>query len=643
MLQIFRSFFQSKIGIVVTLAFLGLIAFAFASSDVANTGTFGGLAGGDRVALVGDRRIDANDLSVRATDTLNRVRQEEPTMTMEAFIAEDGLRDTLDALIARASITELGQMFGLRAGDRLIDSEIASDPSLRGADGTFSADAFRTFLRQSGISEDLYRDDRAMGLYTLQLVRPLQDSTQLPEKITHRYAQMQMESRSGRIAALMATAFLPDEDPSEAQIQAFYEENSDDYIRPERRVVRYATFSEDAFGSIAAPDETQIAEYYEAQAEQFAASENRSFTQLIATTQAAAQAIVDEVNSGVTLETSARNKGLSTAVVVDITRDALTSDASQTVADAGFTAEDGALSVPAQGNLGWYVLRVDNINVIEARSLEDARDEIVETLTAANTRNALNDGIVRIEDDFSGGRSLSEVAEDLGVEVSSTQPVTAAGQIYGTQDTAPEELAPVLSVAFDMAEGRPQLAELVPGETFIIYDVSDITRSAIAPMDEITEELESAWRFDQGLKAAGEATNRIIERVEGGSSLTDAVSAEETFIPAPDRVNLSRAQVEASGQITRPVALFFSMAEGTTKPLQAEELGAWFVVELNEITSPEIEEDHPVLAATRAQLLQFLPEEMTEQFVTASQDEVDIEINDVAIDAVASLLTGQTN
>src|SRR5690606_26090906 len=45
MLQSFRNFFRSKIGIVVTLAFLALIAIAFASSDVANTGTFGGIAG----------------------------------------------------------------------------------------------------------------------------------------------------------------------------------------------------------------------------------------------------------------------------------------------------------------------------------------------------------------------------------------------------------------------------------------------------------------------------------------------------------------------------------------------------------------------------------------------------------------------
>ncbi|MBC7160051.1 MAG: SurA N-terminal domain-containing protein, partial [Porphyrobacter sp.] len=96
MLQLFRSFFKSKLGIGVTLVFLGLIAFAFASADVANVGTFGGIAGGDRVAVVGDERIDAAELSMNATSALEQVRQENPTLTMEAFVAQGGLDEVLD-------------------------------------------------------------------------------------------------------------------------------------------------------------------------------------------------------------------------------------------------------------------------------------------------------------------------------------------------------------------------------------------------------------------------------------------------------------------------------------------------------------------------------------------------------------------
>lgn len=643
MLQLFRNFFKSKIGIVVTLAFLGLIAFAFASSDVANTGTFGGVAGGDRVAVVGDRRIDSNELSVRATDALSRVRQQDPTMTMEAFIADGGLQATLESAISRAAVAELGQMFGLRAGTRLVDSEIASDPNLRGLDGQFSSENFRAFLRQQGISEDLYRNDRAMGLFAQQMITPLQLSPQLPGKISRRYAAMQLETRSGKIAAMMASAYLPEEDPTDAQLRAFYQENSNDYIRPERRVIRYAIFTEDAFARAAAPTDEQIAERYEADAALYAASENRTLTQLIATTQAAAQAIVDEVNSGTGLEASARNKGLSTTAIPAVTRAELANSTSDAVAAAAFATAEGAISAPARGELGWYVIRVDDVERIAARTLEQARDEIAATLTAEQTRTALNDGIVRVEDDFARGRNLTEVAENLGVEILSTRPVTAAGQVYGTQEAAPQELAPVLPVAFEMEEGNPQLAELVPGESFIIYDVADITRSNVAPLAEVRDEVTQAWRFAEGMKGAGEATARIMERVEAGSTLAEALRAEETFVPAPDDIRLSRAQVEASGRVTRPIALFFTMAAGTSKPLEAEELGSWFILQLDDISTPEIEDDSQVLAQTRQQLLQFVPEEITEQFVNATEAEVEIEINQVAVDAVAAFLTGQTS
>ena len=76
MLLFFRSFFKSKFGLAITFAFLALIAFAFASSDVANTGMFGGVAGGERVAVVGDERIDSAELAQSASTALDRLRQE---------------------------------------------------------------------------------------------------------------------------------------------------------------------------------------------------------------------------------------------------------------------------------------------------------------------------------------------------------------------------------------------------------------------------------------------------------------------------------------------------------------------------------------------------------------------------------------
>ncbi len=643
MLQLFRNFFKSKIGIVVTLAFLGLIAFAFASSDVANTGTFGGVTGGDRVAVVGERRVDAADLSVRTTDAVNRLRQEDPTISIEAFIADGGMQQVMDALIGRAAIAELAHNSGLRAGQRLVDSEIVNNPNLRGADGSFDAENFRNALRQQGLSEEMFREDLALGLYAQQLVGPTTLAPQLPTSLARRYTALRMETRSGNIAAFQAGAFLPEGEPSEEQLQTYYNQNSNDYIRPERRVIRFASFGEDAFGDLPSPTSEQVAERYERDLVLYQERELRSFTQLITTTQAAAQAIVDEVNGGLSLEASAQSKGLSTSTIPAITADDLQGSTSSAVADAAFAAAEGTLSEPAQGGLGWYVLRVDSIDRIAGRSLEEATPEITATLRAEQRRIALNDATARIEDEFSDGRSLSEVAEELGLEISSTRPVTAAGQVYNTPESAPAILGRVLEVAFEMNEADPQLAEVVPGETFLIFDVSQITRSSVAPLDEIREDVANDWRFSEGMKAAGSAARRVIARVEEGASLRDAVSAEEVSVQPPDALTLSRAEIERAPNVPRPIALFFSMAKGTVKPLETPEAGAWFVVQLDDIVTPEVSESDPALLTTSAQLMPLIVDEYAVQIVQAVQDELEIDINQVAVDAVEAQLTGRTN
>ena len=58
MLQFFRSFFSSKVGVAVTLAFVALIALSFAGSDISGGGGFGAFSSGNKVATVGKERSE---------------------------------------------------------------------------------------------------------------------------------------------------------------------------------------------------------------------------------------------------------------------------------------------------------------------------------------------------------------------------------------------------------------------------------------------------------------------------------------------------------------------------------------------------------------------------------------------------------
>ena len=644
MISFFRKFFQSKIGVGVTLAFLGLIAIAFASSDVANTGMFGGVTGGDRVAVVGERRISTSDLATNANNALNQARAENPTLTMEGFVAQGGLGEVLAQMISRSAIAEFARELGLRAGDRLVDSEIVSIPAFQGLDGSFSADAFRDALRRQSLTESTVRDDLAMGLYARQLVLPIGYGAALPDSVTRRYAQLINDTRIGSAVALSAGAFAPEGDPTQEQLQAYYDENRAAYIRPERRTLRYVTFDENAVGELPPVTDEQIARRYQRDAEVYSSSQQRDFTQLVVPTEAAAQAVIDEVRGGVSLEASARSKGLSTVSLADLDRAGLASQTSQAVAEAAFEGSEGALVGPVRGELGWYVLRVDAVTNVSGQTLEQASEGIRQQLQEERRRLALNELTERLEDNFADGRSLTEVAAELGLEISTTPPITADGRIYGSQETVPQELAPVVDFAFEMEEGRdPALTEVVPGQQFLMFEVSRVTPSATAPLAEIREDVVAAWRRDRGLAEAGAAASRILERVEGGAPLAEAVAAEDVSLPAPETLRINRRQLAEQGQLSRASLLFFSMAEGTAKRVRVPEANTWFVMALDEIQTAELDEGDPVIASTRQQLAQAAGEEYLQQFLSGAEDFFEVDINEAATDAVRAQLTGSVN
>lgn len=644
MIHFFRRFFDSKIGIPITLGFLALIAFAFASSDVANTGTFGGVAGGDRVAVVGGQKIDSSDLVASVDSALDQVRQSDPNISMEAFIARGGLDDVLEQMIDRAAIAEYARRHGLRAGENLVNSEIIAIPQFRGASGEFDSTVFRQLIAQEGLSEATFRSDLSQGLLAQQLLVPAAFGAKAPDGLVSRYAALLRERRQGAISVIPAEAFAPSGNPTQAALEAYYSANRDDFIRPERRVIRYAEFGPDSLGTRAEPTDAEIRARYEEDSAQYAASEDRRITQLIVPTQQAANAIRERVAAGGSLEAAAAEAGLDAVTLGPVSQQQLAAQSSADVARAVFAAADGAIAAPARSGLGWHVVRIDAVDSAPARSFETVRGEIAELLRAEKRQTGLADLASSIEEQLSNGVSLTDIAEDLGLEVQTTRPLLATGMVYGSQqgETGPAVLAPAIETAFQMSQSQPQIAEVERGEIFLIFEASQIVNSAAAPLAEIRDDVVTGWRQAQGAAAARAAADRVLKRVADGATLAAAIAAEEVTLPAAEPIDLTREQLAAmQGQFPAPIALLFSMAEGTTKKLEAPDDNGWFVVDLDEIETGTVSRDDPIFAQARNDLGVAMGREYADQLRLALRKELGVERNATAIEAVRKQLLGQ--
>lgn len=640
MIQSFRKLFSSRLGVFVTLAFVGLMAFAFASADITGS-TFGGIGGGERVASVGDEQISTSSYRETLNGAYEQARQEQPGLTMAQFIAGGGRDGVLDNMVERLAVFDFANQHGLRIGDALIGSELMQIPAFLGLDGKFSQDNYDAALRQRGLSDALVRKDIGQGLAARMMLIPAQIGTTMPGKVAAQYARLLNETRRGSIAVVPSAAFAADVKVTDAILQSYLAANRKRYSLPERRTIEYAVIDASGLGNVAATD-AEIAARYQQDRAKYAGKEGRALTQLVVPTEAAAKALLAEIGAPARMDAVARAKGLSTAKITAADRADLAAQTTPALTQAAFDTAQGAIAGPVKGPLGWYLLRVDATTRTAERPLAQVRGEIATALTAQKRNAALADRAAKAEEELGRGASLPEVAKSLGAEVRKTGPLLASGQPFGPGAAPDATIARIVPAVFAMEEdGDAQIASAADGQSYIIFAPGEVTASAPPPFAQIKPLLERDYRLQEGSKLAGAATDKVLAAMAKGQSTVEAMKLVGRPVPSVDTINTNRQALIASGRQTPPaLALMFSMAKGSTKKLAAPDNMGWIIIDLDDIVTRDVPANDPLLAATRRQLGPQIGGELGEQLTRAIIADVGVTRNDKAIKAVVDQLVG---
>jgi peptidyl-prolyl cis-trans isomerase D len=643
MITSFRKFFQSKLGMGVFLGFLVLVALAFAGADITGN-TFGGISQGERVALVGDDAVTSNELVETAQSALRGVQRENPSLTMADFVAQGGLDEVLLQVIDRYAIGAFAEKIGLRAGENLVNSEILKIGAFRGVSGEFDQDVFRRALADQRITEATLRRDLADGLLAQQILLPALSAPQVPEKAARQYASLFLERRSGRIALVPSALFSSGKEYEDSEVEAYYADNRSSYIEPERRTLRFAVFNSDNLNTELTPSQEEIAARYEETRDQYAARESRDITSFTVPTQEGAQALVDKIRAGQSIESVAREAGFNTTNVVDRDRERYSSNVSFAAAEAVFNAAEGEIAGPAQSSLGFVIARVDKVTRTPERSLAEVEEEIAATLKREKTAAALADLSARIEAEVDQGTSLTEIADAFDLTLDESPPLLADGRPFGVPDAQPNPaIRPILDTAFNLDESQPQLDVLVPGSQFVVYDVTQIVESAPPALGEIRDRVEQDLALFEASKVAKQTAQRVLEKARSEAGLEQAVREEDVDLPRPDDVSLARRelqQLRSRGPLPPAIALMFSMAKGTTKLLEAPNNQGWILVSLEEITTDPLESENPLVPRLREELADTVGVEYSDQLTKAMREDVGVETNEAALEAVRAQLVG---
>jgi peptidyl-prolyl cis-trans isomerase D len=638
------SFFRRALSSWIVLGLLGLILIAFIVTGVSGPSSLsGGADGGATVAKVGNYKISSIELSRRMQTQFDGIRRQQPTLEPKAFVAAGGFDQVTDALISARAIDVWGPRQGFAISKRLVDAEIAAIPAFRGVTGQFDETAMRGVLAQQRINERDLRNDIASDLLRGQILASVIAAVPVPASVAKPYANLLLEARRGQVGIVPLAAVADMRPPADADIAKAYKANLAAYTRPETRELRYALFGNAQIAAKSAPTDAEITAYYQGNIASYTAKQTRDLTQVIVPTEAAAKALVAKAQGGTALPAAAKLAGVEASSLPQQSQADYAKAANDAIAGAVFGAAKGALLGPIKGAFGWYVVRVDAIGGTPARSLQQVRGEITALLTKQKADTALSDLAASIESAIADGASFAEVVKKNGLTITTTPPVTQAGQADVPGWKAPAELTALLRPGFDASpEDEPTVETVVKGEQYALLNVARVIPPTPLPLAKVRDAVIRDIIVARTRTKAEALANAIVAKINKGMPIAAAMAGAGVPLPpvkpaAARQLDIARADPR---QVPAPVKALFGMKRGQAKAVPSENGAAMFVVVLDTIVPGDFTKVPGLVDSTRSELSSAFSNELAEEFVKAVQNDVGITRDPAAIAQVKRQFAG---
>ena len=647
MIASFRRLSKSMVGSIIMVLFFVAILAGFALQDIQGTvGLGGGLSSG-ALAKAGDQELTEREFSSELQRRLTEVRQQNPSADYSA-LAND-FQPMLDALLQQKALAAFASGQGIVLSKRLVDAEIARLPQTKGLDGRFSEDAYARFLNQIRMSDAELRQQISRLLINRMMLAPAAAEPRVPVGMARPYAAMQLEVREADVALFSTERFLASVgDPSDAQVQQFYRSNLARYTVPEQRVIDIARIGPEQVAGVTATDK-EIADYYRANQATYGSKSQRVISQVVLPSQAAANGLATKLRAGQAFADAAKPLGYSASdiSVGPQTREEFAKLTSAQVAAAAFAANagNGAVVGPVRSTLGWHVIKIDRLQDVGGKSLEAARGEIAEKLTADKREDALADLIARIEDDIADGKNFREALAGTKIEPVRTPAVTASGKSPDQADYKfPAELAPALRAGFELGQGDDPVVETLGDKAgYVLVGVDQIVSAAPAPLGEVRDVVAKDWKVKQAIERARTAATKAAAALSKGAAMAEAVKSAGAGVPieAPRHETVRRIQLAQMGRDVPPaLRMMFSLAEGRSR-MVADPGGRGFVlVKVTKVIPGDVTLQPNLVSQIQREFQQPLATEYAEQFTKAIEADVGVKRNQEAIDAARKRIMG---
>jgi len=521
-------------------AVLALTALSFMSL-FGVSGYLSSAAENPAVIKVNGRKLSLAEFNAQLDEQMKMARR----LFGEDIEISDEMRNAMAAELVQKNLTdmvikEVAADNNIHIGDALIRGIIMSQPQFRDDDGRFNPARFNAFLSSSGWSEQKYVEALRADLIKSFLIANPAGSMKVSKTLADLSAKAESQRKIFKYIEIDPAEVKIDRKITEDEVEQYYNDFSAEFVEPETRdiTVLELTF-EDIAGKTPVSDE-EIREFYDNNIERFVVPEKRDVLQILFADEDTAQKAAAELAAGADFYAVAEKMADQRREDTDlgyVAKDMLIAD----IADGVFEARKGAVVGPLESELGWHVVKVNDVRAGSKTDDAVARKQITEALRVEKAYESAYDVVKEIEDKIGAGASLEDIAAAGGYDVRT---------VKGLTDTT---VSPYMEPAFLYNRGEvSQAVETDNGFAFVRVD--NIVDSHPQDIKKAVPQIEKLWAESEKSAIAQEIINDIMADIENGDKIDEVASRYNLKLKTTDA--LTRSQSFAGLQQNRMIELF---------------------------------------------------------------------------------------
>lgn len=477
------------------------------------------------VASVNGHKITRVEYDDAMRQQLDRGRQMlGAQFDMKSFDTPERRRMMLDGMIEQRVLADETQRLHLTASDDAVRRTLMSDPvisSLKNPDGSIDLDRYKQLLAMQGMTPDQYDERVRYNLAMQQLPASIEASAFTSKTLAQHLTELAQQQREVQGIAFHPHDYAAKVQPTDAQLQAYYDAHRNDFATPATATIQYLVMSPATLSASMQPSDADLKKYYDDNIAHFRTEgEVRASHILIAAPKDASAA--DKAKAKQTAEELLAQVKAHPDQFAQIAQQNSQDPGSaskggdlgyfgrgmiaggQAFDDAAFALKKDEISGIVQSDFGFHIIKVTDVKPTVTKSFDEVKDQIAKELKTQLATKAFTDsseGFTSLV--YEKAKTLQPAADKFKLQIQ-TATVTPQPDAKLPPDSPlnnPKFLAAVFANDSVSAHNNTQAID-VGNNTLIAARVTDYKPAAVPAFDAVKDAVRQKVIAEQSNEAA---------------------------------------------------------------------------------------------------------------------------------------------